>query len=248
MSHILSSRAQEVWEVFETGAWIHTQGNPAIRLLRLQILRDYYRAIHTELSKVYTLEGPTPKYQELAELELRLPRLRHLAHLNGTLEQLLLQIQENEATDTNITETELHIPSDIPGQYIECLGESRLMRPDRLWEFELVCEGERMGWKLAELQTSIPLQEVESWYENVPGMIWPSGVVLFAESIDPSSDIAKSTPPGNWPGQWYFLLRPSLKDPILELPDLTRSLVAQSEWRIIRDIKAKTSKVAGSAS
>ncbi|MGK5081733.1 hypothetical protein WDW37_00385 [Bdellovibrionota bacterium FG-1] len=179
--------------------WRHAEGLPEGTLLRLAILREICRLLHAEKSR-YLAVGRKDATQSLRKWENRLYDLRCAFKLEDTLLNLIF------STEPVRKRTRL-----LPEALFSFIERAKLERFDRHWENAIAAEAVAQGWSFWALETWVEITLAEEWDKKLGEQLWPSGLVLFAESspLSPSGGATDSL----WKGRWITVIHPHFKTP-----------------------------------
>jgi len=195
--------------------WQSCEGIPETTLLRLVILRDLLRELHSERSRCLAT-GRKEEAQALREREQQLERLRSASPLQGDLETCL-------KPETALKKRTRLLPDGL----FDAIPREKLERFDRTWEAAITAEAVALGWCVWSLEAWVDIAQVEGWQDAVSNRLLPHGVILFAEP-------AESPPPGDaggpegscWHGRWYVALQPQYRTPDFKIAELPGTAVS----------------------
>jgi hypothetical protein len=188
--------------------WQEAAHHDSCRLLRLSLLRELVRAIHTLRSEVMaTQQGESA--DDLAHRENYLnSNFRLLELSNLALSQAYSQTSRAAKPVARPLET-----VSLPKAVTDAVGNNKFTRQDRKWELELAQEAVRLQWEFWQFEASTEIHEVESFARSFSEKLWPHGVVLFVESdgflkmSDENSNLAF------WRGRWLVVMEPHSSRP-----------------------------------
>ena len=187
-SHDLLEKAGQRWRLCSQ--------SEDVTLLRLAILRDFVRELHSQKSQCLAVG----KRQELPALKLwesRAEKLRDCSPLDDDLKGL-------HSGDLKIKKRTRLLPEAL----FTVIDREKLERYDRQWEATLAAEGTSRGWRFWSVQVEIEIPEVEAWNRKFSEQLWPHGIVLFVESVE-------TTPVDSpiWTGRWLVMIHPRFRSP-----------------------------------
>lgn len=200
MTHSALTQSEKVVEELLT-PWDTFESNPEKTLLRLALLREVARALHSQKSRLRST-GEKTEVLVLQSLEDRVTALRNQENLNESRAELLSsEFKLNTESDPN------KIPKQhlIPEQLLLSLDREKLVRPDRKWEERMAAEAVAAEWRFWSLDAWVTIAKVEEWASRLSTRIWPKGIILFVESIGITSPL--------WHGKWILMLHPSFTHP-----------------------------------
>jgi hypothetical protein len=182
--------------------WRHCEGQPECTLLRLAILRELMRELHAQKSRSLAT-GKRDQVQNLRAWENRLVELRGHTRLEGDLIELITGNAEGRKR------TRL-----LPEALFANIAREKLERYDRVWESTLAAEACALGWQFWSLEAWIEITLAEEWNRKLNDQLWPSALVLFAES----AESGPPKPPSHqhvaiWRGRWILAANPRFKSP-----------------------------------
>lgn len=202
--------------------WNHCQGLPEEGLLRLALLRELTRKLHTEKSKILAL-GKKEAVGELKVWEDKIHKIREATRLDGKLSDLL------ETPRPPGKRTRL-----LPEALYTTIPRDRFERYDRQWEALIAAEACSQGWSFWAMSAWVQIEQVEEYDTQLRERLWPRALVLFSESSEESSS---STIEGtHWHGRWLILLDAHLRAPQELHTDFSHlpGVRPQSEsWRLL---------------
>jgi hypothetical protein len=178
------------------------------RLLRLSLLRELTRAIHTLRSECMATDRSN-QAADLAHRENYLTQYFPILDLtNLALSQAYSQTSRAAKPVGNAP-----IPVPLPPSVIATVGEAKFTRQDRRWEYEMAQEAVRQDLEFWLFEASSEIHDVEPFARSFSESIWPRGVVLFVES-DGFLKMSKENPNlAFWRGKWLVVLEPGAPRP-----------------------------------
>jgi hypothetical protein len=199
----------------------------ATRLLRLAIIRELVRQIHTQRSELLA----RGRLAEATELEYRETffnyRFLEVRFEEARFREVFLA-SGRKTKPLTISATPLELPSGLAA----AVPPEKLNRHDRKLEAEMAREALKQSWNFWTLDAWVEVQKVESWAKSLEQKLWPYGVVLFVES----DGFLKSFPVDGksrafWHGRWTIILTPRVKDPTQDLTmDFENWCAIPSDW------------------
>ena len=159
-------------------------------LLRLSLLRDILRKLHSDRSRCL-VQGLKLETADIRDCENKIEALKDCSPLEGDL----LKILSGEIKCKKKTRL-------VPEKLWTSIEREKLERYDRHWEFAIASEALSQGWKLWNLETEIPVATIEEENRKIGETLWPTGIVLFAETVS----FAANSP--NWHGRWLVVMHP----------------------------------------
>lgn len=215
MTELLEPYRQR-WASFGAGRSSH--------LLKLVILRDLVRILHTERSRMLA-EGGRAAPRFLKPLEERIAELRHASQLSGSLDEWL-ELNPKKAFEP--------VESEIPTELFESIPRDRLERYDRAWELAIAMEAMRIGWSFWALDAWINPVAAQEFHSALNSRLVPEAAVLFAEAA-PISKSSPSASVSGWRGRWLIVVQSQISDPAadFELDSLPGILFSPQEpiWK-----------------
>jgi len=194
-------------------------------LLRLGLLRDLLRDLHTEKSRVLAGgKSQAAMLESYRTTEQAIERLRSVSPLAGPIEPLLNEPREVRKRTRLLPEALFH---SIPKQKFE--------RFDRIWETAIAAEGVQLGWSFWELDAWIEVSAIQHWVERLSDAVSPHGILLFSEGAPPRPGEPAPPPEGLWHGLFVLLLKPHFRTPdfgVAKIPG-TASTPKSPTWRVL---------------
>jgi hypothetical protein len=204
--------------------WRHCDSSPFAGLLRLSILRELMRELHAQKSRSLAA-GQREGARALKIWENRLTELRSHPKLEGDLSDLVCG-RGDARKRTRL----------LPEALYSAIPRDKLDRYDRQWETAIAAEACSMGWRFWSLEAWIEITLAEEWNRRLQDQLWPSALVLFAESAESSSASGsrKAQPPSTavaplgaasaeggpltpetalWRGRWILVAEPRFRTP-----------------------------------
>jgi hypothetical protein len=175
--------------------WKNAAGFDETTLLRLAILRDLARHLHTERSRSLA-HGKKDQVANLKNWEAKAEELRKCSPLDGDLQNLL------EGKVALQKRTRL-----LPDQFFTHMDRAKIERYDRQWEYALAAEACFIRWKFWALETWVHIPEIQNWNQKLEDILWPNGVVLFSENV------SKEMRDDMWNGRWILILHSKYRTP-----------------------------------
>jgi hypothetical protein len=219
-----TSKSEAIEEVLARleNSWEQVQSLPACRLLRLAILRELTRTIHTLRSEHMATHRPSTAEDYAQRENFLTSNFASLNVENLTLAEIYQQSHE-AISSTGPTPSEVSLPSSV----LETIGLTKFTRQDRRWELEMAQEAVRQSWEFWQFETSTEIREVENFARSFSEALWPKGVVLFVESDGFLKMSEKDPHLAYWRGRWILVLDPKLH-PTEE--DKLEKLGTDSSW------------------
>ena len=180
-----------------TDRWRLCESADTPTVVKLALLRDLVRSIHALKSRSLG-KGNRTEAQSLKHWEAKIEDLRLAHSLEGELDQVL----NREAESRKKTRI-------VPQALYNSLEKEKLERYDRQWELAIAAEAISSGWRLWTLEVWVEIAVVEAWEKKLADMIWPQGVLLFAEAV-PAAQSADVTSSSHWHGRWYVAFHPQI--------------------------------------
>lgn len=208
---LLADQTGKLWEqALEQGA---DKYQKATRLLRLAIVRELVRQIHTLRSELLArgrlAEATELEYRELffnyRFLEIRFEEARFR-------EVFLASGRRTKPAPI------VPAPLEFPITLAEFLPTEKLNRHDRRLESEMAREALKQGWSFWNLDAWVEVQRVEEWAKTLEQRLWPKGVILFVESDGfLQSFQVDGKERAFWHGRWTIITTPRVTDPTRDL-------------------------------
>jgi hypothetical protein len=177
--------------------WDSSAQLPARKLLRIELIRDLARSLHTLHSELLAT-GDECEAREINDREKFLSeRFMELGLESPTLP--LRQVYARSSAGLCNRNVPVTPPTQGP------IPAEKLSRPDRRWEAAMVNEACAQGWNAWTLDCWIDISEVESWGKAFTKQLWPKGIILFVESTAFEASL--------WKGKWYLLLDQTILEP-----------------------------------
>jgi hypothetical protein len=201
--------------------WDDAEGLPETTLLRLAMLRDLVRALHSEKS-VCLATGKRAESQQFGSLEKKLGELRGAFSLSGRFNELIEAPSLRKRTRL------------LPEALFAAIPREKFDRYDRQWESVIAAEAIALGWRFWELDAWVSVREAESWHRQLGEQLIPHGIILFAESISDPPDVVR-VPAEVWHGRWTTVLQPSYATPDFRVRSLPGTSLepAEPRWRMV---------------
>ena len=182
------------------------------RVLQLSLLRQLIRKLHSEKSR-YLARGLRKEAQDLKEWELKIQNLRERPSLNEDLATLLQSSAPlNKAKQQR-----------LPEALFQRIDSEKLNRYDREWEKAIASEAIHLGWNFWSFTLWVKVDLIEEWEKKLSSVLWPHGVILFAENYGQKTsfhvDELNSTT--LWQGQWTLVMDSRFQHPSEILSSLT---------------------------
>ncbi len=212
--------------------WAQCESLPEESLLRLCLLREITRQLHTAKSQLIGT-GKKESADQIRALEQRIHKLREAARLAGPLAGLLDQTEHPPGKRPKLLPTALlnHIPRD------------RFERYDRQWEMLIAAEAVHLGWSFWALSAAVEIEHLEAFDGGLRERMWPNGLVLFSETDAAESPPASGGIQGTrWSGRWIILLHPRIRnsaDLRIEWSTLPGIEESKMKWRLLFSSKGK---------
>ncbi len=175
--------------------WKNTTGTEESTLLRLVILRDLARKLHSERSQRLA-SGKKDLLSVLKSWEIKAEELRKCSPLEGDLQDLL------EGKTILQKRTRL-----LPDTFFTHLEREKIERYDRQWEYAIAAEACIIRWRFWALEAWIQISEIEAWNHKLEDILWPNGVTLFTENT------SQSIQGELWQGRWVLVLHSKYRSP-----------------------------------
>ncbi|MGZ6310039.1 MAG: hypothetical protein ACXWOH_05375, partial [Bdellovibrionota bacterium] len=150
--------------------WNQCEGLPEMTLLRLGILREVIKLLHSEKSRLLA-SGRRSEIQPVKDWESKIEQLRDQPALKGPLPELLAS-DKRAAKRTRL----------LPDHLFSFIPKERFERYDRIWESTLAAEACALGWRFFSLEAWVQIAAVEAFDRALTDQLWPHGLVLFTES------------------------------------------------------------------
>lgn len=175
--------------------WDRIPAGAERRLLRLSLLRDFARKLHSDKSVSLAQSDASAKLQ-YPGIEPRLKELCAQPIETTPLQQLLNGLKNTApATASSLIE----IPSAIH-LWIE---RENLHRYDRFWELEIAREAFRQNWAFFEFRAWIHIHMADQFHTSISKELWPHGILLFVEN-------AQGMRADLWNGRWLGVMKPEI--------------------------------------
>jgi hypothetical protein len=212
--------------------WRHCEGQPESTLLRLAILREITRLLHSQKSRCLAA-GRRDLVTSLRNWESRLQELRNQPRLEGDLATLV-------SGHSELRKRTRLLPEALYG----AIEREKLERYDRQWEAALAAEACSLGWCFWRLESWVEITLVEEWNQRLNEQLWPSGVVLYVESSGaPGGDRGRDFP--LWHGRWLMVVNPRFKSPseiasnLAQWPGSPSDPPAPAHWKLLFSPKVR---------
>jgi hypothetical protein len=188
--------------------WMQVGRSKACRLLRLSILRELTRAVHTLRSEFMATER-AEKADDLAHRE------NYLNTYFPVLDLTNLGLAQTYSQSARVAKPVGRAPDAVtlPSPVLEAVGAAKFTRQDRRWENEIAQEAVRQNWEFWQFEASTEIHEVESFARAFAESIWPHGVVLFVESDGFLKPSEENSHLAYWRGRWLVVLEPRAHRP-----------------------------------
>ncbi len=198
---------------------------------------------------------PTPaimKSLKTTDIILRLHLLRKISFLMHAEQSRLLAVGQQRMArifakdEEEVEALRTQLSTRIPDPFLlAALGSERLLRTDRKWESSIAAEASYVGWKFLVLKATVKLgtpsssaalngtTTLEHWQNSLDDLLWPRGVVLWAES-DKGGLLEQQATGLVWRGTWWVVASPGLawsELPIEKIPGWVPE--SKVEWRVI---------------
>ncbi|MGE0614720.1 MAG: hypothetical protein AB7P04_03690, partial [Bacteriovoracia bacterium] len=206
-----------------TSRWDDSAALAECSLLRLVILRDLYRYLHAERSKVL-VEGSKKSVDDIRALQTSLEELRGQDLRGLSLSDVISRAKAGKPLDT---------PRRPAAELLQKIEREKLERYDRKWESALAAEAFHCGWGFWHLDAWVKVSTAEAFHGHLSRSLWPKGIVLFVEA-SPGNSLDKTDEP-IWKGRWVCTLSPQ-KDPkatpLLSIPGIS-SRPDEPRWNLL---------------
>lgn len=202
--------------------WHDSEGLEESTLLRLAVLRDLVRQIHSAKSKALA-RGAKDEAETYRYWERRIEELRSSAALSGSLDEVL------RSTQPIRKRTRL-----LPDSLFSFIEKEKLERYDRSWEAILAAEAISLGWRFWALDAWVKIPQAEEFHKALGTQLIPHGVLLFAESAEDGAVTETA-----WHGRWVVILKPRFLTPdfrVSELPGLVSGVTQDTpsaNWKLL---------------
>ena len=193
--------------------WNQTTGKPDGKILRIALMRELSRSLHTLRSECLALGEDGQAQDILRREEFLSQRFMEIPAQNLPLRQVYARSAAGRAEKRTP-----EAPPELPAELTAVLDESKLTRPDRRWEAFLAYEAFTRKWTFWTFECWVEVEKVESFAREISDALWPRGVVLFIES----SGFHRGEP-ALWRGKWYLIIEPAAV-PATGNPDLAATL------------------------
>jgi hypothetical protein len=188
----------------ETTRWSDCDGTPARTLLRLGLLRELTKTLHSEKSRCLA-SGLKSEVQKLKEWEAKIDLLRETLNVDGSLIDLL-KLDGNQSHKKNRL---------LPEALFQKIDRNKLFRYDRKWEAAIAAEAISLKWPFWSLETWVKIPQIEEWNKTLEEHLWPRGLVLFIESatLQEKENASLQQDALLWRGHWVIILDSHFKSP-----------------------------------
>jgi hypothetical protein len=186
---------EKMLERMET-PWNQTAKMPDRKLLRIALMREMSRTLHTLRSECLA----TGQDGQARDLLLREEFLSHRFMELQTQDLPLRQVYARSASGRLESRGPDAMPA-LPPELTAVIDGSKFTRPDRHWEAFLAIEAFARGWSFWTFECWVEIENVESWAKEFSDSLWPRGVVLFIES----SGFHRG-PQSLWRGKWFLVI------------------------------------------
>lgn len=202
--------------------WESIAGIPETHLLRLAVLRELWREVHAQKSRLLA-KGQRSDLARLKPIEVGLDALRMAHKLDAPLRELLSSIPIGKAKTRLLPETLFNV-----------IDREKLERYDRAWEWALASEALALGWNIWALYAWVEIAQAETWHQALEHQLNPHGIILFAEST-PSGPDEEKHPESVWHGRWIIPLEPKYRTPDFGVSSLPGVSLQPSppRWKMI---------------
>lgn len=181
--------------------WSQAGQSNASRLLRLSLLRELTRVVHTLRSECMATDRSS-QAGDLAHRE------NYLNQYFPVLDLTNLGLTQAYSQTSRVAKPVGRAPDAVPlpASVIAAVGEAKFTRQDRRWELEMAQEAVRRDWEFWQFEASTEIHNVEPFARAFSESIWPRGVVLFVES-DGFLKMSQENPNlAFWRGKWLVVL------------------------------------------
>ena len=209
--------------------WKVCGGLEETTLLRLSILRDLTRRMHTEKSRCMAY-GRKALIADFREWEEKIESLRSVASLEMGLEEAI----ESGAKIRQRTRL-------LPEGLFTFVDREKLERYDRAWEATIASEAAALGWCFWNLTAWVRIDSVEAWQDQLIDGLIPHGVVLFAESSERPLASGEHAPADAWLGSWIVVLKPQYRSPDFRVAHIPGGVAGprSPDWRVLYSPKRR---------
>ncbi len=188
--------------------WQQAGKSDACRLLRLSLMRELTRVIHTLRSECMATDR-SDQAEDLAHRENYLNTYFPIMDLSNLgLSQAFSQ--------TSRVAKPVGKPGNavsLPASVTDTVGAGKFTRQDRRWENEIAQEAVRQEWEFWQFEASTEIHQVESFARGFSDSIWPRGVVLFVESDGFLKMSQDNSHLAYWRGRWLVVMEPRAPKP-----------------------------------
>lgn len=174
-----------------------------MRLLRMVLLRDAIREIHSQRS-VMLAKGDSREAKDLQSLEKSIDDRVGGYYEVETFESFLALPPPGRSPSAALSADFLHV-----------FGEERFHRMDRKWEREMASEACALGWNFWALDAWIEIPKVEAFHNEATSRSWPKGISLIVEGVPSASPHLPDR--AIWKGRWFWAFHPSYDPVALDL-------------------------------
>lgn len=188
--------------------WQQAGNSNACRLLRLSILRELTRVIHTLRSECMATDR-AEKADDLAHRE------NYLNMYFPVLDVTSLGLAQAYSQTSRAAKPVSKGPDPValPNSVAQTVGINKFTRQDRRWENEIAQEAVRQEWEFWHYEASTEIHQVEAFARNFTDSIWPRGVILFVESDGYLKASPEDPNLAYWRGKWLVVMEPRAPKP-----------------------------------
>lgn len=191
--------------------WETTHQDNRTHLLRLSILRDLARSLHSWQS-IILASGDSKDLPQFNFWQENIEKLVDRKDLSGQLTEILKENPKQFPPH--------NIQHSLPFGLLSNIDRARLHQPHAKWELAIACHAHRIGWRFWNLLATIPVFKIEKWNQNLHGVLWPNGIVLqISRSKKKLSRLTKMKSKVRhddnslWTGRWLIVLDNHIRTP-----------------------------------
>lgn len=216
--------------------WTQCADLPEESLLRLSLLRDAMRRLHSEKSSCLA-RGDRTQVAQIKEWEDKVYRLREAPRLHG---ELMAQLEGDLPAGRR--------SQILPEALFHQIPREKLERYDRQWEHLLAAEACALGWRFWALSGKVAIDRTSESDLALQAALWPNAVVLFSE---PGSELNGGIDGELWHGRWLMVVEPHFKsaqDLHINLAGIPGGEAKSWQWKLLFSPRTGGSGTAGAAS
>ncbi len=194
--------------------WQDAQGMSQETILKLAILRETIRNLHSEKSWCLA-SGYPEEAEQYHSYESLIDKLVNETSLKEPLREILDRASKLPDHAEGVTVSTRKIPTEL----LELLPTEKIERYDRYWEKALVCEAAKIKWEFWKLKAHVQVELASNCEQALAQEIGNQGIILFAESSE-NFELRE----GIWQGQWLMIIEPGYdcrSIPLASIPGLS---------------------------